>query len=473
VCVPDVRAGLTRRTVVASALLAVLVGAAFAVLVQAVAEEREAADQAIDSLEVIAAATALERLVLDLETGQRGFLVTDQERFLEPWQSARDRYRRTADTLIRRSGRANGQATAAREIVTAVDAYVTEYSVPLVAAARRGEPSAGGAPALDEGKRRVDALRAQFARFLDGERQQYAARHESADSDARRAIVVAGVGLAGSTLLIVLFGGYLTRAVALPVRRASVMAGRLAGGDLSTRMPETGTGEVGTLERAFNTMAGSLEESRGELVASRARVVATADETRRRLERDLHDGAQQSLVHTVITLKLARRALGDASGPEVELIDEALSHAERANDELRELAHGILPATLSRGLGAAIETLASRMRLPVSMDVTEERLTPELEATAYFIVAEALTNTVKHARASRAHVSAAVADGVLHVEVRDDGVGGAGADGRSGLLGLSDRVAAVNGDLHVNSPPGGGTTIVATLPVDGGYTRAS
>jgi signal transduction histidine kinase len=115
-------------------------------------------------------------------------------------------------------------------------------------------------------------------------------------------------------------------------------------------------------------------QSRAELAASRARVVATADETRRRIERDLHDGAQQRLVHTVITLKLARRALGDEGGPAVELVEEALDHAERATAELRDLAHGILPAALSRGLSAGIDTLVSRVRLPVSVDVAAERL---------------------------------------------------------------------------------------------------
>jgi signal transduction histidine kinase len=208
-------------------------------------------------------------------------------------------------------------------------------------------------------------------------------------------------------------------------------------------------------------------QSRSELAASRSRVVATADQTRRRIERDLHDGAQQSLVHAVIALKLARRALGRDGGPAVELVDDALGHAERANEELRELAHGILPATLSRGLGAAIETLVSRLRLPVSVDVDVERLAPDLEAAAYFVVAEALTNTVKHARATSAQVTASIRDGVLHVEVRDDGVGGAPTDGRSGLLGLHDRVAAMNGELRVESPPGGGTTVAAAMPVDG------
>jgi signal transduction histidine kinase len=209
-------------------------------------------------------------------------------------------------------------------------------------------------------------------------------------------------------------------------------------------------------------------EGRAELMASRARVVATADQTRRRLERDLHDGAQQRLVHAVITLKLARQSLGDASGPAVGLVDEALEHVERAAAELRDLAHGILPSALNHGgLRAGINGLLSRMRLPVAVEVTAERLPPVLEATAYFIVAEALTNTLKHAHANSAHVTALVDDGVLHIEVRDDGVGGARTDGSSGLLNLYDRAAALDGELHVQSPPGAGTVIAAALPIPG------
>jgi signal transduction histidine kinase len=213
-------------------------------------------------------------------------------------------------------------------------------------------------------------------------------------------------------------------------------------------------------------------ESRAELTASRARVVATADETRHRIERDLHDGAQQQLALTVITLKHARQGLRDASGPVVELVDEALEHAERATAELRDLAHGILPGALKRGgLRAAFDMLASRLPLPVTVEVTAERLPPALEATAYFIVAEALTNTLKHAHARSAHVTARVSDGVLQVEVRDDGVGGARTDGSSGLLGLHDRAAALDGELRVQSPPGVGTLIAAALPIPSSQAR--
>jgi signal transduction histidine kinase len=207
-------------------------------------------------------------------------------------------------------------------------------------------------------------------------------------------------------------------------------------------------------------------ESRAELTASRARVMAAADEARRRIRRDLHDGAQQRLVSTVIALKLARQELGEVPAPADALLDEALAHAEGATRELRELAHGILPSALSSGgLRAGIRALIRRVDLPVSVEVTAERLPAALEATAYFIVAEALTNTVKHAHAGSAQIAAAVDGGVLRLVVRDDGVGGARRDGGSGLLGLRDRVAALNGKLHVESPPGEGTVVAATLPI--------
>ncbi|MEA2295277.1 MAG: hypothetical protein QOE86_2916 [Solirubrobacteraceae bacterium] len=213
-------------------------------------------------------------------------------------------------------------------------------------------------------------------------------------------------------------------------------------------------------------------ESRAELTASRARVLAAGDEARRRIQRDLHDGAQQRLVSAVVTLKLARQALGDAGGPAVELVEEALAHAEGANGELRELAHGILPTALSHGgLRAGIEALVSRVRLPVSVEVTAERLPAALEATAYFIVAEAMTNAVRHARASSARIVAVVDGGTLWLEVRDDGIGGARTDGSSGLLGLRDRAAALNGRLRVESPPGEGTVVAATIPIPGAALR--
>jgi signal transduction histidine kinase len=221
----------------------------------------------------------------------------------------------------------------------------------------------------------------------------------------------------------------------------------------------------------FTELVGTVianAESRAELTASRARAVAAGDEARRRIQRDLHDGAQQSLVSTVVALKLARQALGDSKKPVGELLDEALVQAQRASAELRELSHGILPSALTHGgLRAGLDVLASRAPLPVSVEVSVERLPAPLEAAAYFIVAEALTNVVKHARAASAQIAAVLDGHVLRLEVRDDGIGGVTSNGGSGLIGLRDRAAALNGRLLIDSPPGEGTVVAATLPVSG------
>ena len=206
-------------------------------------------------------------------------------------------------------------------------------------------------------------------------------------------------------------------------------------------------------------------DSRDQLEASRARVLTASDEARRRVVRDLHDGAQQRLVHTVVTLKLAQRAFGDDAEQSQSLLAVALDSAEQGTAELRELAHGILPAVLTRGgLPAAVDSLVARIDLPVHVELPSARLPPEIESSAYFIVAEALTNVVKHSRAAKAEVTAVVADDTLTVEVRDDGAGGADPEGH-GLLGVGDRAAALGGRLRIDSPRGGGTVLTAELPL--------
>jgi PAS domain S-box-containing protein len=206
-------------------------------------------------------------------------------------------------------------------------------------------------------------------------------------------------------------------------------------------------------------------DSHDQLNASRARLVTEADEARRRVVRDLHDGAQQRLVHTIVTLKLAQRALRSADGNAESLVGEALDHAERGHQELRELAHGILPAALTRGgLRAGVDAVVTRLDLPVRVELPAERFSAEIEASAYFIVAEALTNVVKHSHAEHAEVGASVQNGMLRVEVRDDGDGGADPHGH-GLVGMDDRVTALGGRLTIESPAGGGTIVAATLPL--------
>jgi signal transduction histidine kinase len=209
----------------------------------------------------------------------------------------------------------------------------------------------------------------------------------------------------------------------------------------------------------------SNTQARSDLAASRARIAAAADEERRRLVRDLHDGAQQRLVHTVVTLKLAEAALRKDDPSGVGFVAEAREQAEQATAELRELAHGILPSVLTRGgLRAGVDALAPRMPVPVATRVAVGRLPPPVEATAYFVVAEALTNVAKHAQAQHAEVAAWVEEGALHVEVRDDGLGGADPRG-SGLVGLRDRLAVLHGQISVEAPAEGGTCIAVAIPL--------
>jgi PAS domain S-box-containing protein len=208
-----------------------------------------------------------------------------------------------------------------------------------------------------------------------------------------------------------------------------------------------------------------IEAGCDQLTASGARLLTASDDARRRVVRDLHDGAQQRLVHTIVTLKLAQRSLRGGDADTESLLAEALEHAERGNAELRELAHGILPAVLTRGgLRAGIDAVVARLDLPVRVDVPVRRFPAEIEANAYFIVAEALNNVVKHSHAENAAVRASVQDEVLHVEVRDDGIGGTDPGGH-GILGMGDRATARGGRLTVESPAGGGTLVAAALPL--------
>jgi signal transduction histidine kinase len=210
-------------------------------------------------------------------------------------------------------------------------------------------------------------------------------------------------------------------------------------------------------------------ESRSDLDASRARIVAASDEARRRIERDLHDGAQQRLV----TLGLALAAAQTAVPPQLGELDSELADIAQGLasvlDELREMARGIHPAILAKGgLGPALTTLARRCPVPVELDVRAAARLPErVEVAAYYVVSEALTNAVKHAHASVVSVEVEAVEGTVRLHVRDDGAGGADPVQGSGLVGLKDRVEALGGTLIVQSPAGAGTALHVELPLDG------
>ncbi|MCU1451733.1 MAG: domain S-box [Acidimicrobiales bacterium] len=629
------KGGLTSRMVIASALLTLMVGGAFAVLLVAIANVRSASSLARHSEQVLSAANQLERLVIDVETGQRGFLLTSDARFLQPWSAAQAAIPDATNELIQLTV-VPDQDNRARRLQRAILSYVDDYAIPLVAAARRGDPAARDVASALEGKQRVDDIRAQFDGLVAAERKLATTRQDRSGDAARRATLAASLGLAGSVVLIVGSARYLTGAIVRPVRSAAAMAGRLAAGDLAVRMPETGTAEIGALERSFNTMGSSLEanhealglladeqaalrrvatliaravapdeifaavaaevgrlfgarntlvarfepdgattivaaleenipessvgarrppeetfattavwrsgravrfnedywkslpgpipddlrrlgirsifaspivvegrvwgamvvtitreppedtagrvaeftelvataianaDSRAELSASRARVVAAADDARRRIERDLHDGAQQRLV----SLGLELRTAEDTVPPELELLKARLSSAASGLadviQDLQEISRGIHPAILSKGgLGPALRTLARRSPVPVEIDsFADGRLPERVETAAYYVVSEALTNAAKHARASVVHVAFDVQHSVAQLSVRDDGVGGAEPAAGTGLIGLRDRVEALGGRVEITSPAGHGTSLLVRIPID-------
>ncbi|GHB11320.1 hypothetical protein GCM10010330_76720 [Streptomyces tendae] len=453
------RLRLTSLTVAASGLLALLIGVAFAVLLWAINDANSAVSARRASRTALVESGSMERLLIDLETGQRGYVITGREEFLEPWRAARGalpaEIRRFTDSTT-----SSQQRRTAESITRDVQSFLDDYSAPLVEKVRRGDPAAGSLAEAAEGKRRVDALRDEFHRYMTDERAQLAERTDVAGANSRQAVLAAALGLAGSTALFAVFTVLQHRAVVRPVRGAAAAAQELAGGDLSVRVAPSRIAEIGALGTSFNSMAASLQDSR-------RRIMESTEAVHRRTARDLHDGAQQRLVSLMIGLRLARELLPDTETSAADLLEQSIDSAQTAIDELRELASGIYPLVLTvKGLVPAVRDLAARCPVPtVVLCENERRISSTVESNAYFVVAEAVTNAVKHARASQIEVRVEFGR-VLRIRVVDDGVGGVDrAAAGSGMTGLADRVAAFDGKLAIDSPPGGGTTLLIRIPV--------
>ncbi|MGY0489376.1 HAMP domain-containing protein [Streptomyces sp. WG-D5] len=379
---------------------------------------------------------------------------------MEPWQEASDALAATSRRFTR-SATSAAQRQAAERIAKDVRAFLNNYSVPLVTMVRLDDPAASGPEMARDGKKRVDALRAEFRAYMGDERAQLAERTDAAGANSHQAVLAAAMGLAASTALVFVFTVLQHRAVVRPVRGAAAAAQQLAGGDLSVRVAPSRVPEIGALGTSFNTMAASLQDTR-------RRIMESTEAVHRRTARDLHDGAQQRLVSLMIGLRLARELIPDTESAAIDLLDQSADNAQTAINELRELASGIYPLVLTvKGLVAAVKDLAARCPVPVVVEsVDERRISPTVESNAYFVVAEAVTNAVKHARASRIDVSLVFGD-MLRITVVDDGVGGMDkATAGSGMTGLADRVAAFDGKLAIESPPGEGTTLLIQIPAE-------
>ena len=618
-----------------------MIAAAFTLLALAIEDLRDSESRANRALEVLVAANSLERLTVEIQNSQRGYVITSEQAFLQPWHQARSQFPVQAALLEDLASRGDaGQYQRASQIQAMGEAYIRNYSLPLVALAERDPGAARAVAVTVEGQRLEDALHGKFKDFIARENQIFTDGQQRADAAATQALTAAAVSVAGSIALILFSGGYLARSVVRPVRRASAMAGVVAAGDLTVRMPETGPGEVGSLQQSFNTMTDSLAasrdelrrvadeqaalrrvatlvalgvpppevfhavacetgrvlgatkslvarfepdgtasvagawqrpgspgppqslgwrwtpseaslsgrikrtgkpvlvssydgesqaasawarergirssagspvvvegqpwgmilaffdsaaparpndgpgqrllaftelvamavantESRAQLAASRARVVAAADETRRRIERDLYDGTQQRLISLALGLRAAQGELPAGQRDVAAQWSRTAQGLTDAVQELREISRGLHPAVLERrGLAPALRDLVRRGSIPVMLDVrVSGRLPERVEVAAYYVVSEALTNAAKHSRSSVVNVEAYVAGDALRLVVTDDGAGGADPSRGSGLIGLSDRVEAAGGQLKITSPPGGGTSLAATIPL--------
>ena len=254
--------------------------------------------------------------------------------------------------------------------------------------------------------------------------------------------------------------------VGVPIRVEGRLWGVMSVGSRSEPLP------VGTEERlaGFTELAATAianAETQAALAASRARIVAAADQTRQRIERDLHDGAQQRLVSLALQLRAAQAVVPPGAGELAGRLEGAVSEATGVLEELREIAHGLHPAILTEsGLRPALRALARRSAVPVDLDVrVAGRLPEQIEVSGYYVVAEALTNAAKHARASAVSVEVEMAGDALRVAVRDDGAGGADLTHGAGLAGLKDRVEALGGRFLLDSPRGAGTSVHVEFPL--------
>jgi signal transduction histidine kinase len=483
--------------IVASVVLALLVAGVFAVFVQAVSALNDATERETRAKDVRAATVVLEKLVIDLESGLRGFVLGGDERFLQPWKAARAELPRRLRTFERLAATNTSQERLAYEVTAAIRDYVEGWSVPLVGVARLSPAAARSAEATAEGKAHTDGIRGLLDRFLETEDALAAATARSANRQADRAIALAITGLVLSALLIVVFGIYLARSTARPVRAVAGAAERLAEGDLSTRLEQGGPGEVGALTESFNRMAEQLERHETELEEQNRKlreserlkselVSIVSHELRTPLASVL--GFTSLLLTRDVEPEDQRRYLEiiDAQGRRLSSLLNDFLDVERLEEGQLELARELIDIKTVVGEQARLFAgQSSKHKVDVVLPPRPLPVRGDPNRLAQ-VVANLLSNAIKYSPdGGTVEVVGEQTDGIVRISVRDEGLGipdelqqrvfakffrgNAGASGIQGSgLGLTiarSVVEAHGGQISFKSASGKGSVFWLELPI--------
>ena len=491
---------LATRMIVASLVLALLIAGVFAVFIQAVSALNDATEREVRANEVRAATFELEKLVLELESGLRGFAITGERPFLRPWESARESLPESLMEFERIAGGTPAQESRAGGIVTATEQYVYEWSEPLLALARERPEVAATTLATQEGTAQTNDIRRRIDVFLAAENALADASARSANRQYERAIALAVAGLVASVLLITLFGIYLARSIARPVRAVAAGAEQLAEGELSTRLAEGGPGEVGALTTSFNRMAEQLERGRDELQEQNAKlqeserlkselVSIVSHELRTPLASVL--GFTSLLLTRDIEPEDQRRYLEiiDSQGRRLSSLLNDFLDVERLEDGQLELARELIDIRTVVGEQARLFAgQSSKHKLDVVLPQKPLPVRGDPNRLAQ-VVANLLSNAIKYSpEGGTVEVVGERYDNVARVSVRDEGLGipdelhqrvfakffrgNAGSSGITGSgLGLTiarSVVEAHGGQLNFESASGKGSTFWLELPIAAG-----
>jgi signal transduction histidine kinase len=488
---------LTARVMLASVGLAVNVALVFLVLAVTVSDLSDSAAREARAKDVVVDTVVLQQLVIDLDTGSRGFVVTGDETFLKPWREARKRLPKAMETFTREAGDDPVRAQSARRLTDLIDRYINEYSVFLVQIAKENPGSAAGEAAVNENQLRVDTIRDRLASFLAQERNRAAATAESAHDEARRAIALGFGGIIASVLMILLLGIYLTRSIAQPVQQVAQEANRIARGELTVELDERGPGEIGILKRAFMAMATDLAERRRALEEQNTRlreserlkselVSIVSHEIRTPLASIL--GFTSVLLQRDVAEEDRRRFLeiiGTEARRLTSLLDEFLDVQRLEGGPLELTRRDVDVSSLIRTQVALFSAESDKHWLELRLP--DDPLVIEGDAARLAqVFSNLISNAIKYSPAGGpVEVSGEQDNGIVRIRVRDEGFGippeahermftkffrgAAAARGIAGSgLGLAlarTVVEAHGGSIGFESTVGVGTTFLVELPV--------